>query len=58
VLLSQVLSKIIDIRFILIRKIIRRAGDKNKDIKEIAIGVLDILLRELEGIVRLSISKI
>jgi hypothetical protein len=58
VLLSQVLNKTIDIRFILVGKIIRRTGDKNKDIKEIATGVLDILLRELEGIVRLSINKI
>jgi hypothetical protein len=58
VLLNQVPSKTINIRFTPIGKIIRHAGDKDKDIKEIAIGVLDTLLRELEGIVRLSINKI
>jgi hypothetical protein len=58
VLLSQVPSKIIDIRFIFVRKIIRHAGDRDKDIKEIAAGVSDILLKELEGMVRLSINKI
>jgi hypothetical protein len=58
VLLSQVPSKIIDVRFTPIGKIIRRAGNRNKDIKKIAAGVSDTLLRELESIVRLSISKI
>jgi hypothetical protein len=58
VLLSQVPSKIIDIRFTPVGKIIRRAGDGDKDIKEVAAGVLDTLLRELEDIVRLSINKI
>jgi hypothetical protein len=58
VLLNQVSSKTIDIRFIPIRKIIRRASNRNKDIKEIAVGVLDTLLKELEGMVRLSINKI
>jgi hypothetical protein len=58
VLLSQVPSKTINIRFIPVGKIIRRASDKNKNIKKIVAGVLDTLLRELEGIVRLSINKI
>jgi hypothetical protein len=58
VLLSQVPSKIIDIRFTPVRKIIRHTGNRNKDIKKIAAGVSDILLRELESIVRLSINKI
>jgi hypothetical protein len=58
VLLSQVPSKTIDIRFTLVGKIIRRASNRDKDIKEVAVGILDILLRELEGMVRLSISKI
>jgi hypothetical protein len=58
VLLSQVPSKTINVRFIPIGKIIRRTGDRDKDIKEIAVGVSDILLKELEGMVRLSISKI
>jgi hypothetical protein len=57
VLLSQVPSKTIDVRFIPIGKIIRRVGDRDKDIKEVAAGVSDTLLRELEGMVRLSISK-
>jgi hypothetical protein len=58
VLLSQVSSKIIDVRFIPVRKIIRRAGNRNKDIKEVATSVSDTSLRELEGIVRLLINKI
>jgi histone H3/H4 len=58
VLLSQVPSKTINIRFTPIRKIIRRAGDRDKDIKEIVAGVSDTLLKELESIIRLSISKI
>jgi hypothetical protein len=58
VLLSQVPSKIIDIRFTPVRKIIRHAGNRNKDIKEVVAGVSDTLLRELEGMVRLSINKI
>jgi hypothetical protein len=58
VLLSQVPSKTINIRFIPIGKIIRRVGNGDKNIKEIVAGVSDTLLRELEGIVRLSISKI
>jgi hypothetical protein len=58
VLLSQVPSKTIDIRFTLVGKIIRRAGDRDKDIKKVVASVSDISLRELEGIVRLSISKI
>jgi hypothetical protein len=58
VLLSQVPSKIIDVRFIPVGKIIRRIGNRDKDIKEVAVGVLDILLKELEGMVRLSINKI
>jgi hypothetical protein len=58
VLLSQVPSKIINIRFTPIRKIIRHISDGDKDIKEVVAGVSDTLLRELEGIVRLSINKI
>jgi histone H3/H4 len=58
VLLSQVPSKIIDIRFTPIKKIIRRIGDRDKNIKKIVASVLDILLRELESIVRLLINKI
>jgi hypothetical protein len=58
VLLSQVPSKTINIRFIPIGKIIRRVGNRDKNIKEIVAGVSDTLLRELESIVRLSISKI
>jgi hypothetical protein len=58
VLLNQVPSKTIDIRFTPIGKIIRYTGNRDKDIKEIAVGVLDTLLKELEGMVRLSISKI
>jgi hypothetical protein len=58
VLLNQVPSKTIHIRFTPVRKIIRRTGNRDKDIKEVAAGVSDTLLRELEGIVRLSISKI
>jgi hypothetical protein len=58
VLLSQVPSKTIDIRFTPVGKIIRRIGDGDKDIKKVAASVSDTLLRELEGIVRLSISKI
>jgi hypothetical protein len=58
VLLNQVPSKIIDIRFTPIRKIIKRTSNRDKDIKEIVTGVSDTLLRELEGIVRLSINKI
>jgi hypothetical protein len=58
VLLSQVPSKTIDVRFILIGKIIRHVSDGNKDIKKVAASVSDTLLRELEGMVRLSISKI
>jgi hypothetical protein len=58
VLLSQVPSKTIDIRFIPIGKIIKYISNRNKDIKKIAISILDTLLKELEGIVRLSISKI
>jgi hypothetical protein len=57
VLLSQVLSKTINVRFTPIGKIIRHASDRNKNIKEIAVGVLDTLLRELESIVKLSINK-
>jgi hypothetical protein len=57
VLLSQVPSKTIDIKFTPIGKIIRHIGDRNKDIKEIAAGVSDTSLRELEGMVRLSINK-
>jgi hypothetical protein len=57
VLLSQIPNKTIDIRFIPIGKIIRRASNRDKDIKEIAAGVSNILLRELEGIVRLLINK-
>jgi hypothetical protein len=57
VLLSQVPSKIINVRFIPVGKIIRHTGDRDKDIKEIAAGISDTLLRELEGIVRLSINK-
>jgi hypothetical protein len=58
VLLSQVPSKTINIRFIPVGKIIRYTGNRNKNIKKITAGVLDILLRELESIVRLSINKI
>jgi hypothetical protein len=58
VLLSQVPSKTIDIRFTPIGKIIRRAGNRDKNIKEIVAGILDTLLRELEGIVKLLINKI
>jgi hypothetical protein len=58
VLLSQVPSKTINVRFIPIRKIIRYTSNGDKDIKEVIAGVLDILLRKLESIVRLSISKI
>jgi hypothetical protein len=58
VLLNQVPSKIINIRFTPIGKIIRRIGNRNKNIKEVVAGVSDILLKELEGMVRLSISKI
>jgi hypothetical protein len=58
VLLNQVPSKIIDIRFTPVGKIIRYASNRDKDIKEVAIGVLDTSLRELEGMVRLSINKI
>jgi hypothetical protein len=58
ILLNQILSKTINIRFIPVGKIIRRINNRNKDIKEIAIGVSDILLRKLEGIIRLSINKI
>jgi hypothetical protein len=47
-----------DVRFIPVGKIIRRIGNRDKDIKEVAVGVLDILLKELEGMVRLSINKI
>jgi hypothetical protein len=57
-LLNQVPSKTIDIRFTPIGKIIRHTSDRNKNIKEIVAGVSDILLRELEGMVRLSINKI
>jgi hypothetical protein len=57
VLLNQVPSKTIDVRFIPVGKIIRYTNDRDKDIKEITIGVLDILLRKLEGMVRLSINK-
>jgi len=57
VLLSQVPSKTVDVRFTPVGKIIRRAGDRDKDIKEVAAGVSDTSLRELEGMVRLSISK-
>ena len=46
-----------DVRFTPVGKIIRRVGNRDKDIKEVAAGVLDILLRELEGMVRLLISK-
>jgi hypothetical protein len=58
VLLSQVPSKIIDVRFTPIGKIIRRISNRNKNIKEITTGVSDTLLRELESMVRLSINKI
>jgi hypothetical protein len=58
VLLNQVPSKTIDIKFIPVGKIIRRTNNRDKDIKEITAGVSDTLLRELEGIVRLSINKI
>jgi hypothetical protein len=58
VLLSQVPSKTIDVRFIPIGKIIRRIGNKDKDIKKITASVLDTLLKELESIIRLSINKI
>jgi hypothetical protein len=58
VLLSQVPSKTIDIRFTPIRKIIRHTSNKDKDIKKVAASILDTLLRELEGIVKLSINKI
>jgi hypothetical protein len=58
VLLSQVPSKTIDIRFTPVGKIIRRTSNRNKDIKEIAAGVSDTLLKELEGMVRLLINKI
>ena len=57
-LLSQVPSKTIDIRFTPVGKIIRRTSNRNKDIKKVVAGVLNILLKELEGIVRLSINKI
>ena len=57
-LLNQVPSKTIDIRFTPIGKIIRHASDRNKNIKEVVASILDILLRELEDIVRLSINKI
>ena len=56
-LLSQVPSKIIDIRFTPVGKIIRHTSNRDKDIKKVAVGVLDILLRELEGIIRLLINK-
>jgi hypothetical protein len=46
-----------DVRFIPIGKIIRYASNRDKDIKEIIVSILDTLLRELEGIVRLLISK-
>jgi hypothetical protein len=58
VLLSQVPSKTINIRFIPVGKIIKHTGNRNKDIKEVVASVSDTLLRELEGIVRLSINKI
>jgi hypothetical protein len=58
VLLSQVPSKIINIRFTPIGKIIKYTSNRNKDIKEVVIGISDTLLRELEGIVRLLINKI
>jgi hypothetical protein len=58
VLLNQVLNKTVDTRFILVGKIIKRANNRNKNIKKIAAGVLDILLRKLESMVRLSINKI
>jgi hypothetical protein len=47
-----------DIKFTPIGKIIRRTSNRNKDIKKVVAGVLNILLKELEGIVRLSINKI
>jgi hypothetical protein len=58
VLLNQVPSKTINIRFIPIGKIIRHANNRDKDIKEIVVGISDTLLKELESIVRLSINKI
>jgi hypothetical protein len=58
VLLNQVPSKTIDIRFTSIRKIIRHTGNRNKNIKKIVAGVLDTLLRELENMVKLLINKI
>jgi hypothetical protein len=58
VLLSQVPSKTINVRFTPIGKIIRRASNRDKDIKEVVAGVSDTLLRELENIIRLSINKI
>jgi hypothetical protein len=47
-----------DVRFTPVGKIIRRASNRNKDIKKIVVGVLDTLLKELENMVRLSINKI
>ena len=47
-----------DVRFTLIGKIIRRVGNRDKDVKKVVVSVLNTLLRELKGIVRLSISKI
>jgi hypothetical protein len=58
VLLSQVPSKTIDIRFTPVGKIIRHINDGDKDIKKVVTSVSDILLKELEGMVRLLISKI
>jgi hypothetical protein len=58
VLLNQVPSKTIDVRFTPIRKIIKRASNGDKDVKKVVASVSDILLKELEGIVRLSINKI
>jgi hypothetical protein len=47
-----------DIRFIPVGKIIRHTSNRDKDIKEVAISVSDISLRELEGMVKLLINKI
>jgi hypothetical protein len=57
-LLNQVPSKTIDVRFIPIKKIIRHTSDRNKNKKKIVVSVSDTLLKELENMVRLSINKI
>lgn len=57
-LLSQVPSKIVEVKFTFFKKIIKRASNREKDVKEVIASVSDISLKELESIVRLSISEI